>query len=174
LVAACLGGLIVTLHIQPHLFAALRTGFEAVPFHDAPIGSELINRVRVALTKARATALPGLPVLVTLGSAGELSALSACFKVGGELRPDVTDDQWDSIVALVATAPLRDAADRRRESSVAASDPQTMITVGVTNRRTRHQFHERRRLERTRRQRSTEVARHGPSRTRSMSATLSR
>ena len=94
----------VTLHIQPHLFAALRTGFEAAASDDAPIESELINRVRVALTEASATALPGLPVLVTLGSANELSALSACFEVGGELHPDVTDDQWDSIVALVEQA----------------------------------------------------------------------
>jgi hypothetical protein len=164
----------VTLHVQPHPFAALQAGFEAAPSDDAPIESELINRVRVALTEASATALPGLPVLATLGSADEWKALNACFEIGGELHPDVINDQWDSIVALVATAPLRDTADRRHESSVAASDPQTTTTVGVTNRRTRHQFHERRRLERTRRQRSTAVARHGPSRTRSMSATLSR
>jgi hypothetical protein len=62
-----------TPHIRQHLFAALRAGFEAAASNDAPIGSKLINRVRVALTEASATALPGLPVLVTLGSADELN-----------------------------------------------------------------------------------------------------
>jgi hypothetical protein len=33
-----------------------------------------------------------------------LDALTACFEVGGELHPDVTDDQWDSILALVEQA----------------------------------------------------------------------
>jgi hypothetical protein len=48
--------------------------------------------------------LPRLPVLLTLGSADELNALIACFEVGGELHPDVTDDQWDSILALIGQA----------------------------------------------------------------------
>jgi hypothetical protein len=73
----------VTLRIQPHLFAALRTSFEVGASDDAPIDPELLNRVRVALTGASATALPGLPVLVTLGSVDELNALAACFEVGG-------------------------------------------------------------------------------------------
>ena len=63
----------VTILFPPHLFAALRTGFEAAPSDEAPTESELINRVRVALTEASATALSGLPVLVTLGSADELN-----------------------------------------------------------------------------------------------------
>ena len=94
----------VTLGIQPHLFAALRAGFEAAATDDAPFDPELLTRVQVALTEASITALPGLPVLVTLGSADELNALTACFEVGGELHPDVTDDQWASILTIVEQA----------------------------------------------------------------------
>ena len=94
----------LTLCIQPHLFATLRAGFEAAATEDAPIDLELLNRVRVALTEASVTALPGLPVLVSLRSDDELNALTACFEVGGELHPDVTDDQWASILALIEQA----------------------------------------------------------------------
>jgi hypothetical protein len=113
----------VTLGIQPHLFAALRAGFEAAATDDAPIDLDLLNRVRMALTEASVTALPGLPVLVRLGSADELNALTACFEVGGELHPDVTDDQWDSILALVAQA-HRDQFNRQRVSSTPVCHPQ--------------------------------------------------
>jgi hypothetical protein len=39
-----------------------------------------------------------------LPSARELRALSACFEVYGECNPDVTDDQWEEIVALLKQA----------------------------------------------------------------------
>ena len=94
----------LTLRIQPHLFAALRAGFKAAAYDDAPIETELLDRVRVALTEASASALPGLPVLVALGSVDELAALTGCFAVGGEPHPDVTDDQWNSVLALVEQA----------------------------------------------------------------------
>jgi hypothetical protein len=94
----------VTLGIQPLLVPSLRDGFEAAATGDAPIDLDLLNRVRIALTEASVTALPGLPVLVSLGSADELNALTACFEVGGELHPDVADDQWASIMALVEQA----------------------------------------------------------------------
>jgi hypothetical protein len=96
--------LMITLRIQPHLFAALRTGFEAAATDDAPIETELLDRVRIALTEAGAAALPGLQVLLTLGAVDELDALAACCEVGGEMHPDVTDDQWGSILALVKQA----------------------------------------------------------------------
>ena len=95
----------ITLRLESQQFAALRTGFDAAASDpDAPVDPTLIAGVQSALAEARATALPGLPVLVTLQSPDELNALAACFEVGGEGHPDVTDDQWDSIVALVEQA----------------------------------------------------------------------
>jgi hypothetical protein len=49
--------------------------------------------VRLALTEASATELAGRSVLLPLGSVDEVNALTACCEVGGELHPDVTDDQ---------------------------------------------------------------------------------
>ena len=95
----------ITLRLEPQQFAALRTGFDAAASDpDAPIDPTLIAGVQSALAEAKATALPGLPVLVTLQSTDELDALAACFEVGGEGHPDVTDDQWYSIVALIEQA----------------------------------------------------------------------
>ena len=61
---------------------------------DAPIDPSLVADVHCALTEAKATALPRLPILVTLPSVDELDVLSARFEVGDEGHPDVTDDQW--------------------------------------------------------------------------------
>jgi hypothetical protein len=60
--------------------------------------------VRTALAQAQATAMPGLPILVSLQSTDELAVLAACFEVGGEGHDDVTDDQWYSVVALIGQA----------------------------------------------------------------------
>ena len=68
---------------------------------DAPIDPSLLAHVRSALAEAKATALPGLPILVTLQSADELAALVACFEVGSDEHPNVVDDQWDSVLALI-------------------------------------------------------------------------
>ena len=95
----------ISLRLEPQQFAALRTGFDAAASDpDAPIDPSLIAGVQSALAEAKATALPGLPVLVTLQSTDELDTLGACFEVGGEGHPDVTDDQWYSIVALIEQA----------------------------------------------------------------------
>ena len=95
----------ITLRLEPQQFAALRNGFDAAASDpDAPVDPTLIAAVQSALAEAKATALPGLPVLVTLQSTAELNTLAACFEVGGEGHPDVTDDQWDSIVALIEQA----------------------------------------------------------------------
>jgi hypothetical protein len=96
---------LITLRIEPQQSAALRTGFDAAASDpDAPIDPTLIAGVQSALAEAIATAIPGLPVLVTLESRDELAALSACFEVGGECHPDVTDDQWYSVVAMIEQA----------------------------------------------------------------------
>ena len=88
----------ITLRLEAQQFAALHTGFDAAASDpDAPVDPTLIAGVQSAFAEAKATALPGLPVLVTLQSLDELNALAACFEVGGEGHPDVTDDQWDSI-----------------------------------------------------------------------------
>jgi hypothetical protein len=95
----------ITIRLEPQQFTALRTGFDAAASDpDAPIDPTLIADVQSALAEARATALPGLPVLVTLQSTAELDTLGVCFEVGGEGHPGVTDDQLDSIVALVEQA----------------------------------------------------------------------
>lgn len=57
-----------------------------------------------ALDEAKATALPGLPILITLQSADELAALVACFEVGGEDNPNVSEGQWESVLALIEQA----------------------------------------------------------------------
>ena len=94
----------VTLRIEPHLFNALWAGFDTGASDDAPIDPELVGRVRTALTEAAATALPGLPLILTLGSADELDVLAVCFEVGAELHPNVTTDQWDAIQAMIEQA----------------------------------------------------------------------
>ena len=84
----------ITLRLEPQQFAALRTGFDAaasVP--DAPVDPTLIAGVQSALAEAKA-----------LQSTDELDALAACFEVGGEGHPDLTDDLWYSLVALIERA----------------------------------------------------------------------
>ena len=57
----------ITLRLKPQQFAALCIGFNAAASDpDAPVDPTLIAGVQSALAKAKATALPGLPVLVTL------------------------------------------------------------------------------------------------------------
>jgi hypothetical protein len=97
-------GDMITLRIPSHLFNALRAGFEAAAYDDRPFDTELLDRVRAALAKASATALPGLPILVALESEDELYALATCFEVGGEDHPGVTEDHWASIQALFVQA----------------------------------------------------------------------
>ncbi len=95
----------ISPRLEPQQFAALRTGFDAAASDpDAPIDPTLIAGVQSALAEAKATTLPGLPVLVTLQSTDSLDALAACFEVGGEGHPDVTDNQWYSLVALIEQA----------------------------------------------------------------------
>jgi hypothetical protein len=60
--------------------------------------------IRSALAEAKATALPGLPIIITLQSADELAALVASFEVGGEDNPNVSEGHWDSIMALIEQA----------------------------------------------------------------------
>jgi hypothetical protein len=95
----------ITLRLESQQFAALCAGFDAAADDpDAPIDPSLLAQVWAVLADAKADALPGLPILVMLKSTDELAALSACFEVGGEGHADVTDDQWDSIVALIEQA----------------------------------------------------------------------
>jgi hypothetical protein len=94
-----------TLRLEPRQFVVLCAGFDAAANDpDAPIDSSLLAQVRTALADAKATALPGLPILVTLQSTDELAALSACFEFGGEDHPDVADDHWYSLTALIEQA----------------------------------------------------------------------
>ena len=55
----------ITLRMESQQFVALHTGFNAAASDpDAPIDPTLITGVQSALAEAKATALPGLPVLV--------------------------------------------------------------------------------------------------------------
>jgi hypothetical protein len=100
-----LEGAMITLHIEPDLFSALRAGFEASACDkDAPIKSKLISPLRLALANAAAKAPRGRSIPVMLGSIAELYALGDCFAVGGEGHPRVTEDQWDKINALIDQA----------------------------------------------------------------------
>src|SRR4051794_30577847 len=94
----------ITLRMEPQQFAALCAGFDAADDPDAPIDPTLLVQVRSSLVDAKATALPGLPILVMLNSTAELAALAACFEVGAEDNPNVGNDQWDSVVALLEHA----------------------------------------------------------------------
>jgi hypothetical protein len=96
------GGAMIILRVDPSLFSALRTGFEAAVCNDdAPIRPQLLSRLRPALADAAATAPRGRPILVRLESIAELYAVGDCFAVGGEGHPCVTDAQWDAINALI-------------------------------------------------------------------------
>jgi hypothetical protein len=94
----------ITLRMEPQQFTALCAGFDAADDPDAPIDPSLLAQVRSALDEAKATALPGLPIRITLQSADELAALVACFEVGGEDNPNVSEGQWASVLALIEQA----------------------------------------------------------------------
>ena len=94
----------ITLRIPPHLFALLSSGFEAGADDDAPLDSRLLSKVREALIEADVAAIPGLPVILTLESAGGLDALATCFEVGTETNPSVSDDQYLVIQTMLEQA----------------------------------------------------------------------
>src|SRR5580692_10323976 len=99
------GGVMIILRVEPSLFSALRTGFDAaVRTDDAPIRPQLLSRLRPALADAAARAPRGRPILVRLESIAELYALGDCFAVGGEGHPRVTEAQWDAINAIIDKA----------------------------------------------------------------------
>jgi hypothetical protein len=54
---------LITLRMEPQQFTALCAGFGAADDPDAPIDPSLLAQVRSALDEAKATALPGLPIL---------------------------------------------------------------------------------------------------------------
>jgi len=58
-------GAMIMLRLEPSLFSALRTGFEAGACNDdAPIRPQLLSRMRPALADATATAPRGRAILV--------------------------------------------------------------------------------------------------------------
>jgi hypothetical protein len=116
----------IRLRLESPQFDALCAGFEvAAGDPDVPIDVSLLAHVRTALADAQATAMPGLPMLVTLQSIDELAALAACFEVGGEGHADVIDDQWYSVEALLeqAAQPLRSNPIRQNNPTGAAKLP---------------------------------------------------
>jgi|HubBroStandDraft_5_1064220.scaffolds.fasta_scaffold1063030_2 hypothetical protein len=94
----------LTLRFAPHLFAALRAGFEAGAGDDVPLEQEQVAGLRLALAEAAAGAVPGLPIIVTLESVYELYALADCFEIGAEVSAEVSVDQRQSILALINQA----------------------------------------------------------------------
>jgi hypothetical protein len=95
---------VITLRLPLYLFIALRAGFEVADDDDAPVNTDALRRVRLALAEAAATTPPGLPTMLTLESEEDLLVLSACWEVGGEDHPSVTEDQWNSINTLISQA----------------------------------------------------------------------
>jgi len=93
----------VTFRIPPHLFSVLRKGFDAAS-DEAPLDSELLGAVSTALVQAGVASMPGLPVILTLETAEELQVLTACFEVGSEADPDVTDDQYLGVQTVLEQA----------------------------------------------------------------------
>jgi hypothetical protein len=96
--------------VEPHLFAALRSGFDAAARDDAPVDQVALSCVRTAIDEAAVGSMPGLPIILRLRTGRQLNVLSDCFEVGGECHPAITDFQWDAITALLeqaarATAP---------------------------------------------------------------------
>jgi hypothetical protein len=80
----------ITLRMESQQFVALHTGFNAAASDpDAPIDPTLITGVQSALAEAKATALPGLPVLVTLQSHNELNALHLLSRRRSNWRIDL-------------------------------------------------------------------------------------
>ena len=102
----------ITLRVEPHLFGSLRLAFERTA-DDAPLDETVLDRVRTAIAEADAAALPGVSVILMLQTRDELSALQACWEVGGEGDPDVTDDRWQAINALIAQAAQSHLPERR-------------------------------------------------------------
>ena len=94
----------ITLRIEPHLFTALCAGVDAGACDDGPVEQEQVADLRLALGEAAASALPGLPIVLTLDSVYELFILADCFQVGAEFSSSVTDDQVAAILALLEQA----------------------------------------------------------------------
>lgn len=96
----------ITLRIPQHLFALLRSGFDAGACDDAPLDSKLLSKVRSTLIEADVASMPGLPVMLTLEIADELQALTTCFEVGSENDLAVSDDQYLAVQTVLEQAAL--------------------------------------------------------------------
>jgi len=97
-----------TLRLESHLFAVLRRAFDGAAdgiddWELPPVPLDVVAVLRTKLAEAAASALPGLSIVLTLSPA-DIEVLSACFSVGGEGDPAVTDDQYEGILAALGQA----------------------------------------------------------------------
>lgn len=93
------------LRLEPHLFVVLRRAFDSATdgiedWELPPVPLDVVAVLRTKLAEAEATALPGLSIVLALSPA-EIEVLSACFSVGGEGDPAVSDDQYEAILAML-------------------------------------------------------------------------
>ena len=78
----------IILRVEPSLFSALRTGFEAAVCNDdVPIRPQLLNRLRPALAAAAATASRGRPILMRLELIAELHAWGTASQSAAKAIP---------------------------------------------------------------------------------------
>jgi hypothetical protein len=96
----------ITIRIPSYLLPVLRDAFNGAAdsleeWEEAPLDPGDVVQVRQALDEAEAGALPGLPVVLALGSANELFCLKDGFEIGAEPDPAVTDAEVAAIAALL-------------------------------------------------------------------------
>jgi hypothetical protein len=93
------------IRLGPHHFRALRRAFDCATdgldeWPEPPMPLDMVAVLRAKLAEADAASLPGLPVVLALSQA-EIEALLVCWEVGGECDPSVTDDQYETVLAIL-------------------------------------------------------------------------
>ena len=96
------------IRLESHHFRALRHAVDGATggideWPEPPLPLDMVAALRTKLAEADAASPPGLPVVLVLSQA-ETEALSVCWEVGGECDPTVTDDQYQTVLAVLGQA----------------------------------------------------------------------
>jgi hypothetical protein len=94
----------VYLRIEPRLFDILKRVFDGVAARaDTPISQDILDDAIRTLKQAKTRAMPGLPHVVHL-TRDAFDCICFCFEVGGDDNDEISDDDYETIHALLEHA----------------------------------------------------------------------